>query len=683
MKRYIKSSSNLDNYIKEILSDHGNRIEFILNRQPRELNSDRNQKLAGNLKSALEKEYGRKIIKWNFAQNPAYAEFEKDVKSSSSVKANLSFVCPKCGNKTAYCTDHNVLIPADVDYHEHFVCDECGAELLSEPRFDGKICFVEDKDDVMSSSNSAGGYWYFTRHGVQPGSIPKGTPIDDVIDKDGGSYFLTDRLLTTKELEEYEIKERRPFDKIMNCEITASTANDEDPEYVIDDIWKILDDVSGIMDIDFTADSHSAEHPEILVSFFDPDLADEDLIGPLIANSEYELEDIHSAGSLVWFTVKNPHYYENSWIEVISKLVPDSDGFLTDYTMYRNNDGTKYIFMFGDKDVYGPDPDYADYECETNEEATEWYNNYNGFEDDDEYDLEDIDSSTDASDFEDDIQEIGQEFTSENTSINSTKLPAIFNMVLFEPGTVNIDYGGGKFDNVADYLSTKDIINLVYDPYNRSREHNQQVIKTIKEYGGADTATCSNVLNVIKEPEVRLNVLTNISKLVKDGGKVYITVYEGSGKGNEGPTKAGYQLNRRTADYLEEVQKVFPDAVRKGKLIVATNSKSGNVASSIDDLSTTAVDARILQEDLYEAGIDFLRNSGWPLDQIGDNFFVEISGDEDHPLIIDIDIRDSTDLDSETWSQLLGVLDNVVQKYDCDAYFGNLYLGRAKAYVIA
>ena len=61
----------------------------------------------------------------------------------------------------------------------------------------------------------------------------------------------------------------------------------------------------------------------------------------------------------------------------------DSDGFYTDYTMYYNPDEDNYFFMFGDEDVYGPDPDYADWTCETNEEATEWYNNYNGFEDDD------------------------------------------------------------------------------------------------------------------------------------------------------------------------------------------------------------------------------------------------------------------------------------------------------------
>lgn len=199
---------------------------------------------------------------------------------------------------------------------------------------------------------------------------------------------------------------------------------------------------------------------------------------------------------------------------------------------------------------------------------------------------ESVESCSNFNEYEDDIQEISQEFTSENTSINSTKLPAIFKMVSFEPGTTNIDYGGGRFDNVADYLTKYDVINLVYDPYNRTPQHNKEVIKTLRRAGGADTATCSNVLNVIKEPEVRKNVLENISKIVKPGGKVYITVYEGSGKGDEGPTKAGYQLNRKTADYLDEIREVFPDANRKGKLIVATNSRTVNSSTNIKASST-------------------------------------------------------------------------------------------------
>lgn len=177
----------------------------------------------------------------------------------------------------------------------------------------------------------------------------------------------------------------------------------------------------------------------------------------------------------------------------------------------------------------------------------------------------------DVDEYEDDIQEINQEFTSANTSINSSKLPAIFKMVSFEPGTINIDYGGGKFDNVADYLTQYDVINLVYDPFNRTAAHNKEVLKTLREAGGADTATCSNVLNVIKEPEVRKNVLQNMARIVKPGGKIYITVYEGTGKGDEKATSAGYQLNRKTADYLDEIREVFPDATRRGKLITATN----------------------------------------------------------------------------------------------------------------
>ena len=102
-------------------------------------------------------------------------------------------------------------------------------------------------------------------------------------------------------------------------------------------------------------------------------------------------------------------------------------------------------------------------------------------------------NSSDYEEYEDDIKEVSQEFTSENTSINSGKLPAVFNMVSFEPGTINLDFGGGRFDNVAEYLTQYDVVNLVYDPYNRSKEHNREVIKTIRDAGGADTATCSNV----------------------------------------------------------------------------------------------------------------------------------------------------------------------------------------------
>ena len=69
--------------------------------------------------------------------------------------------------------------------------------------------------------------------------------------------------------------------------------------------------------------------------------------------------------------------------KIASKHVPDSAGFYTDYTMYRNLETGEYVFVFGDNDYYSPEDGDYDYECDTEEEAWEWYNSYNGFDDED------------------------------------------------------------------------------------------------------------------------------------------------------------------------------------------------------------------------------------------------------------------------------------------------------------
>lgn len=258
---------------------------------------------------------------------------------------------------------------------------------------------------------------------------------------------------------------------------------------------------------------------------------------------------------------------DSEWIKLNRKPVLDSDGFYTDYTLYTN--GHEYICMFGDEDLYGPDPDYADFSTDSEEEAMEWFDSYEGFEDEEDDDIYDICSSEEV---DDELEHPDQEYDSAATSINSNKLPAIYKMVNFEPGKVYLDFGGGKFDNGVYFVKDKGATLLVYDPYNRSDEHNKQVLAELKENGGADAGLNSNVLNVIKEPEARLAVLRNLKRMVKPGGDIYITVYEGTGKGNEGPTKAGYQLNRKTEGYMDEVRQIFPDAQRKGKLIHAVNS---------------------------------------------------------------------------------------------------------------
>lgn len=53
-------------------------------------------------------------------------------------------------------------------------------------------------------------YWYFTRHGVGPGSIPKNVSVWTSFGADGGYYFATSDIINSKDLKEFEIKEKQP-----------------------------------------------------------------------------------------------------------------------------------------------------------------------------------------------------------------------------------------------------------------------------------------------------------------------------------------------------------------------------------------------------------------------------------------------------------------------------------------
>lgn len=138
-----------------------------------------------------------------------------------------------------------------------------------------------------------------------------------------------------------------------------------------------------------------------------------------------------------------------------------------------------------------------------------------------------------------------QQYTSRNTSINSTKMPKIYNLVseLIEGNASVIDYGCGKY-----FDSYKPTFHCVgYDPYNRPKE---ELLDDAYDY-----AICSNVLNVIKEPEERHKVLETLRNLA---ATIYITVYEGDGTGKGRATKSDcYQLNRKRGDYIPELVDVF------------------------------------------------------------------------------------------------------------------------------
>ena len=165
-------------------------------------------------------------------------------------------------------------------------------------------------------------------------------------------------------------------------------------------------------------------------------------------------------------------------------------------------------------------------------------------------------------------RKVNQEISSAATSIK--QIPALFNNPNVEFGKTNVDIGGGRFDLATNFLKEKGVTNYIFDPFNRGEESNTATLDFVKN-GGADTVTCANVPNVIAEPEARANVILEAAKAIKKDGKAYFMVYEGDGSGEGKKTSAGWQNNRKTADYVGEISEYFNDVQKKGKLIIASN----------------------------------------------------------------------------------------------------------------
>lgn len=144
-----------------------------------------------------------------------------------------------------------------------------------------------------------------------------------------------------------------------------------------------------------------------------------------------------------------------------------------------------------------------------------------------------------------------QRFTSRQTSINSTKAPAVYSMkraVEAMTGKTVVDIGGGRFDTAAEAARVYGAAVSIYDPFNRTPEHNAAVLA-----GSYDVAVISNVLNVIDNEAARGDVVRLAATKAADS----------------------WQENRRTADYMDEIAAALPgwNVARFGRLIQATQKR--------------------------------------------------------------------------------------------------------------
>ncbi|MBO7734739.1 MAG: hypothetical protein J6S67_19420 [Methanobrevibacter sp.] len=72
-----------------------------------------------------------------------------------------------------------------------------------------------------------------------------------------------------------------------------------------------------------------------------------------------------------------------------TKQVMDQNGFYTDYTWYKRESDGLNVFVFGDNELYLPQDEYWDWEEESDEHAEEWFNSYEGFEEEDTFSFDD------------------------------------------------------------------------------------------------------------------------------------------------------------------------------------------------------------------------------------------------------------------------------------------------------
>ena len=171
-----------------------------------------------------------------------------------------------------------------------------------------------------------------------------------------------------------------------------------------------------------------------------------------------------------------------------------------------------------------------------------------------------------------------QMYDSAATSINASKNAKGYN-TLKERGDIKdkdliVDIGGGRFNNLVEDAAEQGATVKVYDPFNRTPEHNAKVVDTISN-GKSDMAMSHNVLNVIKEDTNISDVIKQAENAVKPGGKAHFSVYEGDSKDRlkgARQTSKGWQRFQTTDEYVPFVENVFgpENVVLKDKIITAT-----------------------------------------------------------------------------------------------------------------
>lgn len=198
------------------------------------------------------------------------------------------------------------------------------------------------------------------------------------------------------------------------CNVDVAATTSELTSAQIDDLWNIADSfvssnpVSGDWETETAAEQqYIAEHfdcsldqaKEYMVNYLGFDPTDKfigsDAEVTADANPDHAVEityDVVEASE----DIDDYDEYEDltEWEEIASRTVTDIDGFTTDYTLWHNTYTDEWICIFGDNDIYNPATSDADAEFDSEDEAREWFDSYEGLDYDDILDTTAITASS-------------------------------------------------------------------------------------------------------------------------------------------------------------------------------------------------------------------------------------------------------------------------------------------------
>lgn len=325
---------------------------------------------------------------------------------------DYKFICPKCGETTG---DE---LETDTYGHKTFRCASCGYDSQNKDEWNP----IESEESVNESKSINEAYVtemdklgdsadLYSEYDLL--NLPTGTRIDleDIQGRIYRGYVLGQADKTTIYV---------TFDESNRFDTDA----DNYQEISISNIVRVYND-----DVEYDID----ESKSIKESFNEDDIID------------YDYDE------------------ESQFTEIDSKRVTDIDGFLTDYTMYRDVDTGEYVFVFGDKDIYGPEDGDFDWSCDTEKEAREWFDNYIGFDDDEMINESSMENNIDREDLENAaeyaLSEVQETFVE----------PYYLGGTWFENGKWTVNVQGENFDQYEATISVD--MTKIKEPWHLKREY--------------------------------------------------------------------------------------------------------------------------------------------------------------------------------------------------------------------